>query len=114
MSYTLVDTSVPGGDTLGDAWGKVNAGFVDTIREIVFGAVPGWNYSKTGADPTAPETELWTNGTNVLRIAYTYSTGLVATAVYSYSTNGGSSFTTKATVTYTYDGDGYLISTTWS
>jgi hypothetical protein len=114
MSYTAVDLTLPGGDTLTAAFGKVNNGFADSIREVVMGAVPGWNYSREGADPTAPTAEVWTNGTLILRIEYSYSSGLVASALYRYSLNSGGAYTNKGTLTYTYDGSDYLVSTAWS
>jgi YD repeat-containing protein len=114
MSFTAIDTAVPGGDTLAEAVAKVNAGFVDTLREIVLGAVPGWNWSFEGADPLAPSAVVWTNGQHQVKIAFSYAGGRVASALYRASTDGGSTWTNKGTETYSYDGNGYLTATTWS
>lgn len=114
MSFTAIDLNVPGGDTIAAAMGKINAGFVDIMREITLGGVPGWNLAIAGADLTVPDSVTWTNGSNKVKSAYTYSTGLVATAVHQYSVNGGSSWTVTGTETYAYDGNGYCTGSTWS
>lgn len=114
MSFTPIDLTVPGGDTVAAAMGKINAGFVAVMREIILGAEPGWNLAVAGADLSAPDSVTWTNGSNKVKIAYTYSTGLVATAVHQYSTNGGGAWTVTGTETYAYDGNGYCTGSTWS
>lgn len=114
MSFTEIDVTVPGGDTMAEAWGKTNAGFLDALREVVLGAVPGWNWSFEGADPSAPSAEVWKNGAHWVRIEYSYNSGRIASALYRYSVNSGSNWTNKGTESYTYDGSGYLTATTWS
>lgn len=115
MSFTPIDPSLPSGDLLSDAVTKINDGFADTLREVLLATVPGWNWSFEGADPAAPTAEVWTNGTKVLRAEHAYSSGRVSTTLYRYSTTGaGGPYTSKGTITYTYDGNGYLSSTAWS
>lgn len=113
MSYTPINTAVPGGDTLAQAVTKINAGFEDTLYEIVMGVVPGWNWVGYG-DPAAPTHELWTKGSNVLKAQYTYSAGNVLYAHYLYSVNGGVTFTSKGMITYAYDANGYATHYNWS
>lgn len=114
MSFTPVDLTTPGGDTVAEAWANYNAAVPELIRNIVFGAVPGYNWSYSGADPAAPDAEIWTYGSLVVRVEYTYSSGRVATALHRYSTNGGAGYTNVGTETYSYDGNGYLTGTNWS
>lgn len=114
MSFTAIDTSLPSGDTLAQAMVKINNGMTDTVWEIVLGSVTGYNWSREGANPVEPTAEMWTKGTERLRIEYSYSSGRISTAVYKHSTNSGGAYTTRGTLTYSYDGDGYLTSAVWS
>lgn len=114
MSFVLVDLTLPSGDTVAEAFGKINDGFISTLREITLGGVPGWNLAVAGADLSAPDSVTWTSGTNKVKIAYTYSGGNVATAVHQYSTNSGTDWTITGTETFAYDGSGYCTGSTWS
>lgn len=96
---------------VGTTVGTVAAG--DLIREVAMGAAVGWNWSYTGADPAAPETELWTKGTVKLRATHTYSNGTIASTVYAVSEDSGTNWTDKGTVTYTYSNN-YITASTWS
>ena len=96
---------------VGTTVGTVAAG--DLIREVAMGAAVGWAWSYTGADPAAPDTEVWANGAVRVRATHTYASGVISSTVYAVSENSGSTWTTKGTVTYTYS-SGYMTATTWS
>lgn len=114
MSFTAIDTSLPSGDTLAQAIGKINDGFQDTLREIVLGAVSGWSWALEGADPAAPTAETWSKGTERVRVEYTYSSGKIIAALYRHSSNSGAFYTNRGTLIYSYDGNGYITSSAWS
>lgn len=114
MSYTPIDTSLPGGDTLAGAIEKINSGFSDTLREIAMGAAPGWSWALIGSDPNAPTAEQWSRGAERLRIEYAYSGGRITVALYRVSLDGGVTWSNKGTLTYVYDANGYLTGSAWS
>jgi len=116
MTATAINLSVPGGDNLNQAFTKVNDGFLDTLREIQMGTAVGWNTVITGASQAISVTH--SKGDEWVKETYTYgsgsTTGLVTEVLYEQSVNGGVDWTTKGTVTITYDGSGNAINTTWS
>ena len=128
MGFSAVDLSLPGGDDLATGFGKVNAGFVDTIQEIVRGRVAGWDVTNTyGAGPLDGQRILaqtvYASGANRVKAVFTYGTsgvenGLLVTTAYSVSINSGVDYTPAGSVTHVYaqsgPDQGLITSSPWS
>lgn len=101
------------------AFGKVNAGFTDSIYAICMGLVHGWIhtiYVGTGT-PIEPQASFWisqADSNHSVRCVYSYWAGLVRNGLYQYSLNGGVNYTTIGTLNFWYDNDSNLLSASWS
>ena len=88
---------------------------------VAGGQLYGYNYSyDVGAgDKYEPAIYYWKNGNDWIRSANTWGTtggedGNPTVCVFSYSDDAGSTWETIGTLTFTWDADGVLTSTTWS
>jgi hypothetical protein len=78
-----------------------------------------WDMLNSGANLAYPTTRTFTKGEEKMRLTYTYnnsgpSINKVNTVFYEYSSDSGATYNGLATETFAYDGNGYLVSTTWS
>lgn len=96
-----------------DQSGQAARSLAAVLRDVAMGAAVGWHWTFIGADPAAPETEVWSKGQTRLRAAHTYANGVVTSTTYAMSDNAGTTWATRGRVDYTYAG-GYLTATTWS
>lgn len=121
--FTPINTAVPGGDTIGSAFGKTNQAMLDAAHCICMGVVPGWNnYVDVGAGTMEyPEAERWVNASNqseIVRSVYVWASHgadtLIATTTYQRSSNGGQSYETLGVLGFFYDGNNNLLSCVWS
>lgn len=82
------------------------------IRDADFiGGDSGWTYSQTGGTANEPTTQLWSKGTERIRITATFGTtggenGNLTAATLAYSSNSGSTYDTIEARTLTYDASG--------
>ncbi len=120
MAYTQFEDNKPvdtdtGPDVIDDARNNLMA-----LRDmVVMGAMPGWNVSKSGGTTSQPAIIYWKNGSEWIKAALTWGSsggadGNVTQAVYSYSSNSGSTYDTIGTETITYETDGSFKSSSWS
>ena len=86
------------------------------LRDADFiGGDSGWTYSQTGGTASEPTTQLWSKGTERIRITATFGTtggenGNLTAATLAYSSNSGSTYDTIEARTLSYDGDGNFTS----
>jgi hypothetical protein len=86
------------------------------LRDADFiGGDSGWTYSQTGGTANEPTTQLWSKGTERIRITATFGTaggenGNLTAATLAYSSNSGGAYDTIEARTLTYDGDGNFTS----
>lgn len=96
---------------------------INDIRSLARKAAAGmfndWNVVNAGSDMSKPTTRTLSKGTERMRLTFAYvgsgpAVGKVDNIIYDYSTNSGLSYNNLATETYSYDSNGYLVSTIWS
>jgi hypothetical protein len=88
-------------------------------RRLAAGMFNDWDMLNSGANLAYPTTRTFTKGEEKMRLTYTYnnsgpSINKVNTVFYEYSSDSGATYNGLATETFAYDGNGYLVSTTWS
>lgn len=82
------------------------------LRDADFiGGDSGWTYSQTGGTANEPTTQLWSKGTERIRITATFGitggeNGNLTAATLAYSSNSGSTYDTIEARTLTYDASG--------
>lgn len=118
MTAPTLDLTKPDPATQGiTAFGQSTRDNLQALRDaVVAGNLPGFNYSWSGGTIDQPTNVLRTKSAEVIKSAITWGTnGSPSSVAYSYSTNGSTgSFSAIGTCTFSWDGDGYLQSTTWS
>lgn len=117
MPYTAFDSSKPDAtaQTLTQMGQSERNNFMALRDADFFGGDPGWTYSQTGGTANEPTTQLWSKGTERLRITATFGTtggdnGNLTAATLEYSSDSGSTYDTIEARTLTYDGDGNFTS----
>lgn len=106
-------------DVISNARVNVTNEIRSLARKVASGMFNDWDTVNAGSDMSKPDTRTLSKGTERMRLTFAYTTsgpaiGKVESITYDYSTNSGISYNTLSIETYTYDGDGYLVSTTWS
>jgi hypothetical protein len=115
MAYTQFDASKP--NPANARTSDINAMRTNmtALRDgILMGAFKGFAYSWSGGTAAEPQYQFYKNGTTWLRATITWSLGSPSTILYELSTDGGGSYATIGTLTFTFDVDGNLTSTAWS
>ena len=117
MPYTEYDTSVPDAATQGIA--ALAASIrknQEAIRDAVVGGFPlGWDMTPAGADLGLPTSVVYDRGTERIKDQITYNAdNLVTIELFTYSSNGGTSYATVGTYTYTYDASSNFTGSTWA
>lgn len=81
---------------------------------IINGTVSGWTLATTAGTGTAekPQFKIWSNGTERLRLTFTWSGDYVATVLREWSNDSGASYVTIATETPARDGSGNTTTAT--
>ena len=83
-----------------------------------FAAMDNFNLSISAGTADVPTEMLATNGSQIVKIGFTYGSGVTADLVtvitISKSINTGGSYDSVRTCTIAYDGSGNFVSTTWS
>ncbi len=131
MAYTDYDPDLPDPttQTLGEAMTSDRNNLL-AMRDMILagcGTFAGWDAAAQDADgttppttPAAPQAVVWSSGTERVKLALTYSDGLVSRMVVSYSADSGTSYdvikggTTNGYCDLTYDASGNWLSTAWS
>ncbi len=121
MSWSDVDLSDPGGDTLNVAFGKIDAGKAQALRDLQTGHQVGWDVVIT--NPEEPTLIVHTetinsSGQYKVRETPTYGVGgatdgLVVSILYEDSVNGGGAWSTVGTLQINYDGSGFYTGEEW-
>jgi hypothetical protein len=121
MTYTAFDPAKP---TTASGTRQANVDGTRTnlmaVRDAcIVGDFKGFNYSVSGGTAEQPAITYRKNGTEWLRATLTWGTsggenGNVTVAVYAYSSDSGSNWSTIGTLTIAYDSNGNVTSTTWS
>lgn len=120
LSNVTISSPVAGELLSWDGANWVNTNGTKPVELIALvGAAPGWNYSWSGGTAEKPTYMLWSKGTERVRITCTWGTiggeaDNLKVAVFMYSSNSGTSYSTMGTETLTYDANSNLTSTTWS
>ena len=124
MAYTPYDATKPDAATqAGTAFGASTRSNLNALRDalIIGGGFFGWTLTVTAGTGTAdaPQYLTYANGTERVRVTLTWAGGAVTQAIYDYSANSGTDYTTSpggriGTKTITYDGNGNVASTAWA
>jgi hypothetical protein len=122
MAYAQFDPTKPDAATQnGTAFAQSARDNLKVIRDaaIMGGGFYGWNMAASGGTADQPATITYSKGSERVRAALTWGTaggqaGSVTVAVYSYSSNSGTSWDAIGTKTITYDSTGNVTSTSWS
>jgi hypothetical protein len=131
MAYTDYDPDLPDPttQTLGQAMTSDRNNLL-AMRDMILagvGTFAGWDAEAQDSDGTTPPTTpsqadqiVWSSGTERVKLALTYTDGLVTAMTVSYSADSGSNYdvikggTTNGICALTYDTDGNWLSTAWS
>ena len=121
MAYTALDATKPAASQTGTQAIDSSRYNIMALRDalIANGVVQGFNYSWSGGTADQPTYMIWSRSTERVRLTLTWSSSKVTKIAYEYSSNSGSSYDPMADAsgyyveTYTYDGSGYLTSTSW-
>lgn len=121
MTYAAFDPAVPDVSTdtrkeaIDNARNNLTA-LADLMASVGF--MDNFNLTIDAGTADVPTRMLATNGTQVVKIEFTYGAGVTADLVtvitLSKSTNSGSSYDSMRTCTIAYDGSANFVSTTWS
>ena len=122
MAYTLFDPTKPDAtaQTLTQMGTSERTNMAALRDAIVFvGVFPGFNLAVSGGTPEQPALLTYNKSTERVKTALTWGTaggelGNVTVAVYSYSSDSGTTYSTIGTKTITYDASGNVTATTWS
>jgi hypothetical protein len=120
MAYTPFDSTKPTtSQTRQAAIDSIHANEMANRDMAIIGDAKGWDYSVSGGTAEQPAITYRKNGAEWLRATLTWGTtggeaGNVTVATYAYSSNSGGAWDTIGTLTFTYDANGNLTSTTWS
>lgn len=113
MTYTALNLAKP------DAATDNGTAFASHIRNnqralrdaIVFGGVAGWTYSQSGGSAAEPAIQLWSSGTERLRLTSTWGSsggenGNLIAATLEYSSDSGSTWDAIESRALSYDAGG--------
>lgn len=115
MTYTAFADNKPTVDTNGLQVVDDTRNNLMAMRDaVVMGAMAGWNYTPSGGTAEEPATLTYSKGVERLRATLTWSGGNVTQALWSHSSDSGSTFDTIGTETITYDAGGNVIAVSWS
>lgn len=122
MTYPVFDPTIPDAtaQTL-TQMGTSERNNMKSLRDacIMGGGFYGFNLAASGGTASQPALLTYRKGTERVKAALTWGTaggeaGNVTVAVYSYSADSGSTYTTIGTKTVTYDSSANVTATTWS
>jgi hypothetical protein len=122
MAYTLFDPTTPDATTQTlTQMGQSERNNLKAVRDacIMGGGFYGFNLAVSGGTADQPALLTYSKGTEKIKAALTWGTtggeaGSVTVAVYSYSSDSGSTWVTIGTKTITYDANANVTATTWS
>lgn len=120
MAYTqFADNKPVDTDTGPDVVDDIRNNLMAMRDMVVMGAMPSWNMTPSGGTAAQPATITWDKSTERIKATLTWGTtggadGNVTIAVYSYSSDSGSTYDTIGTETLTYDSDGNITKIEWS
>lgn len=120
MSYTAFDGTKPTtAQTRQAAITSILQNLLAVRDMTILGDAPGFDFSVSGGTAAQPAIMYRKLGTEWIRASITWgssggSDGNPTVIVYSYSPDSGSNWNTIKTVTYAYDSDGNVTSSTWS
>lgn len=123
MSYTHFDAARPdvaaGGATRTTEIGYARSNDVALADMLAaFAGMDNFNLSISAGTADVPTEMLATNGSQIVKMGFTYGAGVTADLVtvitLSKSTDTGSTYSSIRTCTIAYDGSGNFVSTTWS
>ena len=119
MTYTAFDPTLPdpASQNITNFGGSARTNFKALRDAIVAGNLPGYNYSWSGGTIDQPTIMYRVKGSEVIRatVASGDGNGNPTAITYAYSSTGtGGSYTTIGTITFSWDGNGFLNSSTWS
>jgi hypothetical protein len=116
MAYTAFDSSKPNfSDSRTSQVNYIRTNLTALRDAVIMAAMKGFNYSWSGGTADKPTYQYYKNGNTWLRATITWGADDNPTSIlYEKSTNGGLSYAAIGTVTYSYDADGNLDSSTWS
>jgi len=122
VAYTLFDPAKPDAATQdGTQIMQATRDNLKALRDaaIVGGGFYGFNLAVSGGTADQPALLTYSKSTERVKAALTWGTtggaaGSVTVAVYSYSSDSGSTYDTIGTKTITYDASGNVTSTAWS
>lgn len=122
MTYAVFDQAKPDASSQnGTQFAQSTRDNLLALRDAIIAGTGffGWALAITGGTADQPTTFTYSAGVERVKIALTWGTsggeaGNVTQSVYSYSADSGSTYTTIATKTNTYDGNGYLTAVAWS
>lgn len=117
MAYTAFDSTKPDAtaQTL-TQMGTSERGNFMALRDADFiGGESGWTYSQSGGTASEPTTQLWSKGTERIRLSATWGTtggenGNLTAATLEYSSNSGGLYETIEARTLSYDSSGNFTS----
>lgn len=123
MTYAAFTASRPdvaaGGATRSSEIGYARSNLTALADMLAaFAGMDNFNVTISAGTADVPTEVLATNGSQVVKVALTYGSGvtadLVTVVTLSKSTDSGSTYSSIRTCTITYDGSGDFVSTTWS
>lgn len=121
MAYVPLDLTKPDASTQSiSAMGTSTRQNLAALRDaVVAGILVGWDMTPSGGTAEQPATLTYAKGTERVKAVLTWGSsggadGNVTQAVYSYSSNSGSSYDTMGTLTISYDTSGNVTGTAWS
>jgi hypothetical protein len=122
MAYTPFDPTTPDATTQTlTQMGQSERNNLRAVRDacIMGGGFYGFNLAVSGGTAAQPALLTYTKGTEQIKAALTWgatggAAGSVTQAVYSYSSDSGSTWATIGTKTITYDANANVTATTWA
>ena len=83
---------------------------------VVSGEMVDWDHARNSGTGTTiqPQYRIWSKGVYRFRKEYVYTGDVPTTVILSWSNDSGSTYTTIATKTIAYSGDGSHATSTWS
>ena len=88
-------------------------------RKVAAGMFNDWNVVNSGANLALPTYRTLSKGDERMKLIFVYvpsgpAVDKVQSVTYDYSTDAGVTYNTLAVETFSYDGNGYLVSSVWS
>lgn len=122
MTYTAYDNTNPDSTATGGMpvySQSIRDNFQAMRDAVIMGAMAGWNMTPSGGTAEQPATLTYSKGVERIKATLTWGTtggadGNVTQSVYSYSSNGGTSWDVIGTMTVSYDASSNVTGTAWS